>query len=151
MEKFVVLLRHGEAEPHGSKPDELRELTEEGHKEMKAVARGLREIFPKAERIISSPLVRAVQTAEWVSRAFELEIETSDALRPGASFQKLVAETDAKRFILVGHEPTLTNGMLALTGVSGFFELKKAGCYGVRIIDGEGQLEWIVPPKVVRR
>ena len=63
-EKFVVLLRHGIAEPHGSRPDEERELTDEGRRKVKEIAVKLTEIFPDVDTIISSPLVRAVRRRE---------------------------------------------------------------------------------------
>jgi phosphohistidine phosphatase len=154
--KFVVLLRHGIAEPKGSEPDETRALTDEGHKRMKQIGRGLHLIFPKAEAIISSPLTRAVETAAWVAKAFELATTTSDALRPEAdpeAMRKLIDEVSAGRFILVGHEPSLTAGMLHLTKMQseGPLELKKGGCYGLRFDDGgEAQLEWMLPPRVLR-
>lgn len=148
---FLVLLRHGIAEDRdGSKPDEERELTAVGHKRMKQIARGLAELFPKAEAIVSSPLVRARQTAEWVARAYDLPVEISDALTPDsheARFRELVGNLSVKRAILVGHEPTLSAFTLALTGMTGAIELKKGGCYGIR----DGRLEWMLPPRVMRR
>jgi len=148
---FIVLLRHGIAEDRdGSKPDEERELTEVGHKRMKQIARGLAQLFPKAERIVSSPLVRARQTAEWVSKAYDLPVEISEALAPdsdAARFRELVDGLSVERAILVGHEPTLSTFMLALTGMKGDIELKKGGCYGIR----DARLEWMLPPRAMRR
>jgi phosphohistidine phosphatase SixA len=68
-ERFIILLRHGLAEERGDKkPDDLRELTGEGHRTMKKIGRGRVEIFPKAETIVTSPLRRALQTAERLAR-----------------------------------------------------------------------------------
>ena len=155
-ERFIVLLRHGIAgDRDGSKPDEERELTEDGHRRMKEIARGLQELFPKAETIISSPLVRAQQTAKWVSKAYDLPVETSPALSTDSDadqFRKLVESVTARRAIFVGHEPTLSAFMLALTGMTGEIELKKGGCYGIRLgADGAGRLEWMLPPRAMRR
>lgn len=156
-ERFIVLLRHGIAEPHGARPDPERELTDEGHRRMKDIARGLHLLFPKAQAIVTSPLRRAMQTAEWVARAYghKIAIETSDALAPDsdeARFRELVKRVDARRAIFVGHEPTLSAFMLALTGLSGHVELKKGGCYGLRLrADGAAALEWMLPPRAMRR
>src|ERR1700722_13660041 len=73
----VVLIRHGKAEIAATpasegKPDELRELTRDGKKKMRRAARGLLEICPKLDLIATSPLRRAVQTADvlaWAYRA----------------------------------------------------------------------------------
>ncbi len=156
-ERFLVLLRHGIAEDRdGSKPDAERELTEAGHKRMKEIGRGLAELFPKAELIISSPLVRARQTAEWVVRSYkDVSMELSDAMATDSDvtkFRRLVDSLTLRRVILVGHEPTISTFMLALTGISGEIELKKGGCYGVRLApDGAGRLEWMLPPRAMRR
>lgn len=158
MEKFVVLLRHGIAHPRGSEPDETRGLTDEGHKRMKEIGRALNLVFPKTEAVISSPLRRCMQTSEWVIKAFhgEIGLTTSTALRPEATateLQTLIAETAARRMILVGHEPSLTAGMLHLTNMhnDGEVELKKGGCYGIRILEsGEAKLELMLPPRVLR-
>jgi len=158
MEKYVVLLRHGIAHPRGSQPDETRELTEEGHKRMKEIGRALNLVFPKTEVVISSPLRRCKQTAEWVVKAFhgEIVVTTSPALRPEAlprDLKVLIDETPARRMILVGHEPSLTETMLHLTRMhnDGEVELKKGGCYGLRFDEnGEAKLELMLPPRVLR-
>jgi phosphohistidine phosphatase len=154
-ERFIVLLRHGIAEDRdGSKPDEDRELTDQGHRRMKEIAPGLAELFPKAEVIVSSPLIRARQTAEWIGGAYDLGFETSDALSPGSDakeFRELLGSMKSCRAIFVGHEPTLSAFMLALTGMKGSIELKKGGCYGIRIgADGAARLEWMLPPRAMR-
>ena len=157
-ERFLVLLRHGIAEERSStKTDDERELTDDGHRRMKEIARGLARLLPKAEAIVSSPLVRARQTAEWVARAYgrSIPIEGAHALAPGsdaARFRELLDGISARRAIFVGHEPTLSEFMLALTGMSGVIELKKGGCYGIRIdAVASAHLEWMLPPRALRR
>jgi len=159
-EKFIVLLRHGIAEPHGARADDdARILTETGNRRMKQIGRGLEKRFPKAELIYSSPLIRCVETAEWVEKAYGSSIifKTSEALKPDATvddFRALVDGSEARRIICVGHEPNLSKAMLAVTKMSsdGAIELKKGGCYGIRIFaGGAAQLEWMLPPRVLRR
>ncbi|HEV7923216.1 MAG TPA: phosphoglycerate mutase family protein [Thermoanaerobaculia bacterium] len=154
MDKFVVLLRHGIAAPGGTEPDETRELTDEGHRRMRQIARGFKRFFPKAETIISSPLTRALQTATWVGKALDLGVVTSDALRPESdanAMRALIEQTAARRIILVGHEPSLTGAMLALTKLQGKLELKKGGCYAIRFDHSDdARLVWMLPPRVLR-
>ena len=159
-EKFVVLLRHGIAEPHGTRAsDEGRLLTDTGNRRMKQIGRGLAKRFPKAEVIYSSPLIRSIETAEWVEKAFgaSVVLRTTDVLKPDGlleDFRTLVASSGARRIICVGHEPNLSMTMLALTMMSsdGGIELKKGGCYGLRLFaDGGARLEWMLPPRVLRR
>jgi phosphohistidine phosphatase SixA len=158
-ERFLVLLRHGIAEdPVAGKKDEDRSLTAEGHARMKEIARGLAHALPRVRVIYSSPLLRAVQTALWVSKAYRSRaaVTTTDVLAPGATkkdFLALVATIQEPRAIFVGHEPILTEFMRALTGLKPSpLELKKGGCYGVRLLeDGTGALEWVLPPRILRR
>ena len=159
-EKFVVLLRHGIAEPHGTREsDEARLLTATGNRRMKQIGRGLSKRFPKAEVIYSSPLIRSIETAEWVEKAFgaSVVLRTTGVLQPDGlleDFRTLVASSGARRIICVGHEPNLSMTMLALTMMSsdGGIELKKGGCYGLRLFDdGTACLEWMLPPRVLRR
>lgn len=158
-ERFIVLLRHGIAEEASAdQKDEERGLTKEGHARMKEIARGLERVLPKAQVIYTSPLLRAVQTALWVSKGYKsrVTINTTDALAPGASAKDFRAFMDSvaeRRVIIVGHEPNLTRAMAALTAVADAkLELKKGGCYGVRILgDGTGTLEWLLAPRVLRK
>jgi len=157
--RLIVFLRHGIAEDRtDAKPDEERSLTTRGHARMKDGARGLRRAFPKAQAIYSSPLLRAVQTALWVSRAFRgrIEIHTTDALLPETSEDGMTGFIESlpeSRAILVGHEPSVSAGMMALLDVSGRpLQLKKGGACAVRIgSDDEPSLEWVLSPSVLRK
>jgi phosphohistidine phosphatase len=158
MKRFIVLLRHGIAEDRTvDKPDAERKLTEAGKRRMKKIAKSLARNFPEAEVLISSPLVRAVETAEAVAKAYggELRMETTELLEPGADvrdFRRLLADTKAQFAIFVGHEPNLTKIMLDLTAMRSHndIELKKGGCYGLRVEDNAAHLEWMLPPKILR-
>jgi phosphohistidine phosphatase len=154
MTEFAILFRHGIAEPHGSKPDEERALTDEGHKRMKEIARGLARIRPKVNAIYSSPLVRCLETAQYLSDRYDLGFATADELRPDADpkgVRALLDGTSGRIVICVGHEPTLSKMMLHLTKMKGAIELKKGGCYGVRFDGEKAQLEWMLSPRVMRR
>jgi phosphohistidine phosphatase SixA len=68
--------------------------------------------------------------------------------------RKLIAGSEQRRIICVGHEPNLTTAMLTFTNMhtDGAIELKKGGCYGLRFFDdGPAHLEWMLPPRVLRR
>jgi phosphohistidine phosphatase len=159
-EKFIVLLRHGIAEPHGAREDDdARILTSIGNRRMKQIGRGLAKRFPKAEVIYSSPLIRCVETAEWVEKGYKssINVKTYDALKPDAGvddIRALIDSSEARRIICVGHETNLSTAMLAMTKMNsdGPLELKKGGCYGIRMSgDGSATLEWMLPPRVLRR
>lgn len=161
-DRLVVFLRHGIAEDRdGSKADELRSLTADGHARMRVIAKGLETIFPKAGAIWTSSLLRAMQTAICVSKAYgsRVRIQTTEALRPAASpadFAVFLRGVEEHRVILVGHEPNLSTNALALLGVDAkreLLELKKGAACAIRIAasDGRATLEWMLTPKILRR
>lgn len=154
MTEFAILFRHGIAYPKGSMPEETRGLTPDGHRRMKAIARGLHRIRPRVDAIFSSPLLRCRQTAEYLTGRYDLGCTITEKLRPDASPEELreLLETTSSRIVIcVGHEPTLTAMMLALTKMKGSLELKKGGCYGVRLDGRNAHLEWMLSPRVLRR
>ncbi|MEO8034180.1 MAG: phosphoglycerate mutase family protein [Acidobacteriota bacterium] len=158
-EKFVILLRHGIAQEKEGKPDEERSLTATGHQRMKKIGRTLSQIFPGVDAIFSSPLRRCTETAEWVSRGYEraVVVTESAALAPAAApadARTLILTSETKRLICVGHEPGLSALMLLMTNMQATegIELKKGGCYGLRVQrDGKASVEWMLPPRFLRR
>ena len=159
-ERFLVLLRHGIAEDRTEgKADEDRSLTPEGHARMKQIARGLERAFPKAQVIYASPLLRAVQTALWISKGYRsrVKVNTTDVLIPGADpkeFVEFLGTIKERRVIIVGHETNLSDNLMELIGLTATrqFELKKGGCYGVRLYaDGSAALEWLLSPRILRK
>jgi phosphohistidine phosphatase SixA len=110
----LFLVRHAEAAP--GEPDELRPLTPAG----RAVARDLGERLAseRPDAVISSPLLRARETAEQIARAAGLTAETDERLAPGATAEDVQAAIAARgeTVIAVGHQPDCSAILLALTG-----------------------------------
>jgi phosphohistidine phosphatase len=160
-DRVIVLLRHGIAEePTAGKTDAERVLTPEGHARMMKLASGLERAFPKAQIIYSSPLVRATQTAQWVSKAYRsrVKVNQTEALAPGATpeeFIEFLRKVPERRIIAVGHEPVLTHHAVALLGLTSArhgLELKKGACYALRLHgDEDAVLEWMLSPRILRR
>lgn len=126
----LLLLRHGIAEERGGPtPDELRALTPAGIRRTRLVIERLAALKLAADRLVSSPLQRARQTAELALAAgLAPTLELDQALAPGGDALALLGSTRAERLLLVGHEPDL--GWLAcrLIGApAGAIALKKAG------------------------
>ncbi len=157
--RFILLVRHGVAEARAEGvPDETRKLTKIGVARMKEIARGLAQVFPKAELICASPLVRAAQTGAHLAKGYrgKVEVRSLDALAPGqdaTAFLEALEAMPERHILFVGHEPGLTQLLGELCGLdTGKMGLKKGGCYGLRIlVSGRAQLEWMMPPRVLRR
>ena len=109
---FVV--RHAEAAP--GDPDDLRPLTAAGRDAARALGERLADA--QIEAVLSSPLLRARETAELIARAAGLESEPDERLAPGADVEDL-REAFAGRgdvAVSVGHQPDCSEIVLALTG-----------------------------------
>jgi phosphohistidine phosphatase len=155
----LYLLRHGIAAdvgPEGS-GDAGRPLTEEGIDKLKEAVRGLRRLGVRPDVLLTSPLVRARQTAEIVRRAFGLDVRPAEALAPGCDLARLAdllgEYRSAERVMIVGHEPDFSSLIGDLTGGSRV-QLKKAGLARVDLesVDtGAGTLIWLLPPVVLRK
>jgi phosphohistidine phosphatase len=152
----LFFLRHGIAEdysPTGRDAD--RRLTAEGLTEMDAVGAGMAALGLRFDLLLSSPKVRARQTAEIAAAALgqgeQLKLEA--ALGHGCGLielREILADVDGKsRVLLVGHQPDLSENIGALIG-GGCVQMKKASlaCLEVeRIEPGGGELRWLLPSK----
>ena len=146
----LYFLRHGEAAPDGERP-----LTSEGAREVARVARWLRKHDVKPEIIFSSPLARALQTAQLVADTLEVPMQVEDRLACGARLEQ-VAELlrplgRRARVMLVGHEPDFSDMVGELIGGAAV-ELKKAGLARVEcevVGPGGGVLRWLLAPRLM--
>jgi phosphohistidine phosphatase len=157
------LVRHAIAEPRGADwpDDDLRPLTGAGARKMKQVVRGLARLDADVELILTSPLVRARQTAEIISRWLPSrpDVETLPALAPGhtpaATMRALAAATDAGAVLLVGHEPDLGALVAWLIDARRPVAFKKGGACRVDSsrwpMGPRSDLRWFMPPSVLRR
>ena len=135
----LFLLRHGlavERDEFDFARDELRPLTAKGKKQLLPVVAAMRAHKLDLDLILSSPLVRARETAEIVAAKLKLKprLYFVNELKPGGDVKKLVQIiTGQKRLpanvLLVGHEPDFSELIsLFVTGNTGAgFKLKKAG------------------------
>src|SRR5215469_17631753 len=151
----LYFLRHGEADwPGWIKPDDERPLTDFGKKEVRQVAKFLNRLKVKANLVVTSPLPRALQTAEVAAKQLKTKLRQDEGLEPGfgiSELRTLLKRHGSKVLMLVGHEPDFTSVISALTGAS--LKLSKAGVVLVDI-DSEtekGKLLWLFPPKVARK
>ena len=151
----LYFLRHGEADwPGWTKPDDERPLTDFGKKEVRQVGKFLNRLKAKPDLIVTSPLPRALQTAEAAAEQLETKLCQDEALEPGFGIGELSAvlkRYPSKVLMLVGHEPDFSSVISALTG--GFIKMSKAG---VALIDVDpetekGRLLWLFPPKFARK
>ena len=151
----LYFLRHGEADwPGWTKPDDERPLTDYGKKEVRQVAKFLDRLKANPDLIVSSPLPRALQTAEVAAEQLKTKLRQDEALEPGfgiSELSTLLKRHHSKALMLVGHEPDFSSVISALTG--GFIKMSKAG---IALVDldpetEKGRLLWLFPPKFARK
>lgn len=152
----IYFLRHGRAQARADWPgdDAARPLTPEGIEAMRREARMLRDRGLAVDTIVTSPLVRARQTAEIVAKRLGLaeSLAEDDRLAHGfdaGRLAKLVAaHPGTEKLLLVGHEPDFSDTVSELIG-GGAVVLKKGGLARVDLAEpapGGGRLVWLLTP-----
>lgn len=159
----LYLIRHGIAADRGADypDDSKRPLTSAGISALKKEVRGLVELEVTLDLIITSPLVRARQTADVVAQGMpgKPAVVLSDALAPAGSqahlLQELGKHMRKASIALVGHEPNMGELAARLLGAKGSVEFKKGGVcridFDVFPPKGLGTLKWLATPKMLRR
>jgi phosphohistidine phosphatase len=157
----LYLIRHAIAEEESpSGEDSQRELTDKGAKKMRLIAKGLRTLGVEFDLIVSSPYVRAMQTAEILSDVFKKKkFVLSDHLMPAGDPNLLIAEINEKHTVdslaIVGHEPYLSNlvSLLVADGAPVEMTFKKGGVCYLSTDDlhhtHKATLEWLLTPGVL--
>jgi phosphohistidine phosphatase len=157
----LFLLRHEEAGNRMTveREDSERALTQEGRAEMQRIAKSLKAVGLRSNRIYTSPLRRARETAEITAKILSIPaVEEWDELKPDGSkaalYRKLARLGKDSRLFLVGHEPYLTSIIGEIIGAtSAKIVLKKGGVAKVRITSFtpriSGELRWLITPKIM--
>ena len=163
----LYLMRHGiavAADDLGVIQDKERPLTSKGIKRMRRAARGMRRLGIEFDGILTSPLLRARQTADIVAAALDMRsrLEEVPELAPECSVEHLIVGLtryqDRDHLLLVGHQPLLGQTLGSLIdsspGTKLEFDLGKGSLCRVEIdrlpVDKPGVLHWLVTAKQLR-
>jgi phosphohistidine phosphatase len=159
----LYLIRHAVAAERGDHwPDDAkRPLTPGGMTKMRKAAKGFVKLGAEIDMILSSPLVRARQTADIVAQVLKAvpPVVVSDALAPAgtpaAVMQEIAKHARKGRLALVGHEPNIGELAAQLIGTRTPIVFKKGSVcridFDVLPPKGHGQLIWLATPKMLRR
>jgi len=152
MARQLWLLRHADAEPHGTRPDSERRLTERGERQARLAGAAIARMGVEFEALLSSPRERALRTATVAAQAWSEaqrnRLEVRAPLGGGFDAQQALAllagvGADA-RLLLVGHEPDLSTVVAQLTGAR--IDLKKGGLAVVKVEGAGGELLALLRP-----
>lgn len=154
--RHAIAAERGDAWPDDSK----RPLTDEGASRMRKAARGLARLDVGIDVILTSPLVRARQTADILASALDPRpsIVTIESLAPGAGYTAFVADLEKharkSRIAVVGHEPGLGELAARLIGSRHAIEFKKGAVCRIDLDQipsaGPGHLRWFLTPRMLR-
>ena len=154
----LFILRHGIAEDAGGTIGEYdRALTEEGRVQLQQITQAMQRLGIKPDIVLTSPLVRARQTADIVASALGSTVESADELQPGCtldSVQRLLRRYAHETIMIVGHEPDLSSLAARLINADERgIVLKKAGLIRIEIDGrpqaGRGRLSALLTPKML--
>jgi phosphohistidine phosphatase len=121
---MIWLLRHGDAEQGEGRPDAERELTEKGERQSVAAGKALKRLGVKLDVCLTSPKVRARQTAELACEQLGVPVE-EDTRLAGGDFDPLEVAAGRGEVMLVGHEPDFSSAIALVTGSR--VKMKKGG------------------------
>jgi phosphohistidine phosphatase len=139
MPRQLWLLRHGDAEPAGAKPDAERELTDKGRRQSVAAGQALGRLGVEFEAVYASPRTRARDTAGLAAAELGVSPRVHQPLHRGFTGEDadelLAGAGPDARILLVGHEPDFSQLVWDLTG--GRIDLKKGGLAVIRLPSAE--------------
>jgi phosphohistidine phosphatase len=154
----ILFLRHADAgDPLAWKgPDEDRPLSAKGERQAERIARHLEAIGADPDVILSSPKLRAFQTAQAVAERLGREVVISDVLGSGfdiAMLDEILQDAGGPtRPLLVGHDPDFSLAVSTLVGAA--IAVRKGALVRVDATlplgDGQGELRWLIPPDALK-
>jgi len=162
---LVYLVRHAIAEdrdPRGESDDAMRRLTPQGIDRMRQHVQALARLGIELDAIWTSPLTRAVETAELLAElhGFRGRLERVDELAGGGAHDRLIERIASFRgdgLALVGHEPDMGElaAMLIFGSPDGSIRFKKGGVACIALDPDadrtRGELKWLLTPKQLRQ
>jgi phosphohistidine phosphatase len=149
MPQELWLLRHGDAEPGDGESDADRRLTAKGERQASTAGRALARLEADFSLVLTSPRVRAVDTARLACEPLAAEPVPHEPLSGGFArddaMAVLAGEDDGARVLVVGHEPDFSQTVRDLTGAR--IDLKKGGFAVVSVEGGRGELIALLRPR----
>lgn len=152
----LILLRHGKAEDSNAGGDFSRVLVEKGREQARQAARLLKAARMLPNIVLTSPLLRARQTADEFCQTAEIPGAViqgwlASGMNPETALAELAAFRDFKRVALVGHEPDFSELIQWVLGAhGGSIEVKKGAiaCVKIQPPARRGTLTYLIPPKL---
>ena len=152
----LILLRHGKAEDQNPGGDYARALVEKGREQARKQGRLLKGAAWLPDIVLTSPLVRARQTADEFCEAAGIPGPViqgwiASGMNTDLALTELAAFKDFGRVMIVGHEPDFSQFLIEVLGVTvGDIEVKKGAIACLRISppSKRGTLTWLIPPKL---
>ena len=124
VQSLIWVLRHGDAEARGSKPDAERDLTAKGERQSRDAGKAMKNLGVELDVCLTSPKVRARRTAELACEELGVPVEEDERLA-GGDFDPRELASGRGEVMLVGHEPDCSQAVALVTGSR--VKMKKGG------------------------
>lgn len=156
VELYLVRHAHAGNSVRWDGPDDLRPLTAKGRSQAERLGLILAGVALQPDLLLSSPKVRALQTAEILAEAINTTARVDERLGIGLSVGDLAAIIDEAgpitRLLLVGHDPDFSDISTDLVGAP--ISVRKGALVRIdldarRISPGSGMLRWLIPPEAL--
>ncbi len=158
----IYLIRHSDAENSSpSSKDGERKLTKGGIEKIQKAAEGWKQIIPAFDFIVSSPLARALQTAESVAEVYKIpksKILVDRRLKSGSNIDDVIEianSLEGEEIAFVGHQPEFSEHVSELVSQTyAYIDFKKAAVAKINFYNkakkGKGLLEFLIPPQIFK-
>ncbi len=158
----IYLIRHSDAENSSlTTKDFERKLTHNGIVKIRKAAEGWKHFISSFDYIISSPLIRSVQTAEQIAEIFNIKKSNfiiDKKLKSGSRLDDIIEITDslnAEDIAFVGHQPEFSEHVSDLISqTNSYIDFKKAAIAKInfynKVKKGKGLLEFLIPPQAFK-
>ena len=153
MARQLWLLRHAEAEPHGTRADAERRLTELGEAQARAAGIAIARLQTRFETVLFSPRVRAAQTAHIAAESWDeqqrsllsVHAPLGEGFDAAQALDEMAGISADGRVLMVGHEPDLSRVAGEISG--GRVDVKKGGLAVLRLDGASGELVVVMRPR----
>jgi|SRR4051812_4758033 len=153
MAQEIWLLRHGDAADAAEGDDAARPLTARGERQARAAGKALKAMGVEFAAVLTSPRVRARDTARLAADAFGADVEELEALSGGFdrddAIQVMSERAPDDKVLLVGHEPDFSQLVHDLSGARA--SVKKGGLVALKLGRGSGELLSLLRPAELKR
>lgn len=148
---IVLLMRHAKAGRPAGSPDRDRPLTDRGRRDARAIGKAIAGLDPSPPLVVASPATRTIETAQEVlaGAGWSVIPAVREALYRGGVEDVLavIGEAEVPALLLIGHEPTWSATVQALTGAA--VRMVTGAVVAIEVVHPRPRVQWMLTPRLV--